>query len=439
MNGPPKDGRALRLAAAHCTHPDVDLTDGALLFYLADYANWNTYGAARPGNRNLMGFLRVTTSRAVEKRIASNIKRGLITRTEVGNGQGHASVYQLNLSSSHFPDQTPNGEWLIKPQNGKTVEETPNHTDGVSEETPKETPNHKVSNPERETNEPRTGDERTPNHKVANPEPVVRHNKYSTKEQQENNKPPTPAPRNEKSVPIAAKPRKGAGGGNSSPANAGSNQENDWEEFSKRLPQAMADSDYWRKDNERGELRKKVEDDGWEVVHIAVKDYYHNGPSSENDKYKWTSFLSNYAYWRAKVTEARLEEFRKQCYLATPEGKAEDDAKWTARGDKNKAEALDELEPMRPFTAEEERWIQEWADKIDNAPTRDDKSAAYWRCQEWYWVTKSGAASYETLASRFDWTFREPIRARKKRDEEARVLAEFIGENGHSPDESYID
>src|ERR1019366_1934249 len=43
-----------------------------------------------------------------------NIDRGLIERTELGNGRGKASVYRVCLENPYYPDQTPGGESLIE-------------------------------------------------------------------------------------------------------------------------------------------------------------------------------------------------------------------------------------------------------------------------------------------------------------------------------------
>ena len=113
MNGKPKSYRALLLAAAHCTHPDTDAADSCLLQYLAQYSAQDSGKNSHPGNHNLCQTMRLSRS-AVNSRLSKNIARGLIERTEVGDGRSKASVYRICLESSYYPDQTPSGELLIE-------------------------------------------------------------------------------------------------------------------------------------------------------------------------------------------------------------------------------------------------------------------------------------------------------------------------------------
>jgi hypothetical protein len=113
MTSKPASGRALCLAVAHCSHPDLDPTDKALLLYLAVNADHATGRNSRPGNPALCHFTTLQRS-AVNARLEKNIQRKLIERTNVGNGRSTASVYRLCIESSSFPDQTPTGEWLIE-------------------------------------------------------------------------------------------------------------------------------------------------------------------------------------------------------------------------------------------------------------------------------------------------------------------------------------
>lgn len=113
----------MRLAAFHCTHPDLDGTDKALLAYLAEYAKPDGMGAY-PGNRNIASALGLKDS-ATDKRIAKNIALGLIERTERANGRNRASAYRLCLESAYYPDETPGGERLVKKVRGHDVAEKP--------------------------------------------------------------------------------------------------------------------------------------------------------------------------------------------------------------------------------------------------------------------------------------------------------------------------
>src|ERR1700758_4247491 len=112
MNGTPKSHRAVELAAAHCTHPDINGTDKALLMYLAICSDHAKGTNSHPGNRNLTDVLCLTDS-PTDARLRKNRERGLIARTERGDGRGKASAYRLCLESPYFPDFTPGGECLV--------------------------------------------------------------------------------------------------------------------------------------------------------------------------------------------------------------------------------------------------------------------------------------------------------------------------------------
>lgn len=111
MTGRPNSFRAAILAAAHCTHPDLDGIDAALLMYLAAYADKENGANSHPGNRNIIGALKLGDT-ATDDRIRTNLDRQLIERTSRANGRGKASVYRLRFESEYFPDQAPGGEWL---------------------------------------------------------------------------------------------------------------------------------------------------------------------------------------------------------------------------------------------------------------------------------------------------------------------------------------
>jgi hypothetical protein len=113
MNGAPKHHRALQLAAFHCTHPDLDSGDSALLAYLALNADFAAGTNARPGNVNTADMMKLQP-RATIDRLNKNIGRGLIERTETGNGRSTASAYRLCLESPYYPDRTPGGEELTE-------------------------------------------------------------------------------------------------------------------------------------------------------------------------------------------------------------------------------------------------------------------------------------------------------------------------------------
>ena len=113
----------MRLAAWHCTHPDIDGIDKSLLAYLADYAKPDGT-SAYPGNRNIGDAIGLKDS-ATDKRLAKNIARGLIERTERANGRNRASAYRLCLENASYPDEAPGGERLVKKTRGQDVDEEP--------------------------------------------------------------------------------------------------------------------------------------------------------------------------------------------------------------------------------------------------------------------------------------------------------------------------
>lgn len=121
MNGTAKSLRALGLSAWHCTHPELDSADKALLSYLATYAKLDG-SSAHPGNRNIADALGLKDS-ATDVRIKKNIARGLIERTERANGRNRASCYRLCVESPFYPDQTPGGEHLTTRLDHPSTEE----------------------------------------------------------------------------------------------------------------------------------------------------------------------------------------------------------------------------------------------------------------------------------------------------------------------------
>ena len=125
MTSKPKSGRALCLSVAHCSHPDLDPTDKALLLYLAVNADYGTGGNSRPGNPSLCDATTLKRS-ALNDRLEKNIQRELIERTTVGDGRGKASAYRIRIEGSFFPDVTPTGEWLIEKVSGSSRTDSEN-------------------------------------------------------------------------------------------------------------------------------------------------------------------------------------------------------------------------------------------------------------------------------------------------------------------------
>ncbi len=129
MTSKPKSGRALCLSVAHCSHPDLDPTDKALLLYLAVNADYETGGNSRPGNPSLCDATTLKRS-ALNDRLEKNIQRELIERTTVGDGRGKASAYRIRIESSFFPEQTPTGERLIEKVSGSSRTDSENKPSG---------------------------------------------------------------------------------------------------------------------------------------------------------------------------------------------------------------------------------------------------------------------------------------------------------------------
>jgi hypothetical protein len=130
MTSRPASGRALCLAVAHCSHPDLDPTDKALLMYLAMNADYSTGRNARPGNPAMCGATTLKRS-ALNDRLEKNIHRRLIERTVVGDGRSNASTYRICVESSFYPDQSTTGEWLIEKPSGLSRTDSENKPSGL--------------------------------------------------------------------------------------------------------------------------------------------------------------------------------------------------------------------------------------------------------------------------------------------------------------------
>ena len=130
MTSKPASGRALCLAVAHCSHPDLDPTDKALLLYLAVNADHGTGRNSRPGNPALCDATTLKRS-ALNERLEKNIKRTLIERTTVGDGRSNASTFRICVESSFYPDQAPTGEWLIEKPSGLSRTDSENKPSGL--------------------------------------------------------------------------------------------------------------------------------------------------------------------------------------------------------------------------------------------------------------------------------------------------------------------
>ncbi|MBZ5512593.1 MAG: hypothetical protein LAN70_15685 [Acidobacteriia bacterium] len=183
MNGKPKSHRASILAASYCTHPDIDAADSMLFVCLAAYADYGTGSNSRPGNESIQHAMKLTNNPS-KIRITKNIERGLIERTFRANGRKQASIYRLCFESPHFPDQAPNGEWLIeKPDHGDDPDKT-----GPWKPNSGQKPDHESAETGPRTQLNRTTDQQKPDHSCGT------HNKRAIEEKQRSNSCAAPSP-----------------------------------------------------------------------------------------------------------------------------------------------------------------------------------------------------------------------------------------------------
>jgi hypothetical protein len=109
----PTTQRSALLSASHCTHPDVDAADKMLLVYFVIVGDFGTGKNAHPGNDSLLDAASISKA-TTKRRLAKLIERGLIERTERGDGRSTASVYRILWDNPYFPAQTPGGERLTE-------------------------------------------------------------------------------------------------------------------------------------------------------------------------------------------------------------------------------------------------------------------------------------------------------------------------------------
>ena len=91
------------MAAFRCSHPDLDAVDVLLLTFLIENGDYGTGKNCRPGNYELAHVARISLA-TVKRRLAALIERGLIERTERGDGRSTASIYRICWESTFYPD-----------------------------------------------------------------------------------------------------------------------------------------------------------------------------------------------------------------------------------------------------------------------------------------------------------------------------------------------
>jgi len=298
MNGKPKNQRAALSAAFHCTHPDLDGVDAALLAYLAHNATFGTGENSHPGNRNISDVLKLC-DRATDKRLKKNIDRGLIERTRRADGRKCASAYRLCWESCFYPDFTPGGEPLTdKPRTVECADSGYKPRTGEPE-----TANAKTQNRALENLKPRTGEPETANCRV----PAT----ISTPE--EHRKHTTHTPSNSHTDKIARTNPCGCVCSNL-----------------KTLNHVMAHvhtdmlASQW-KHGEKEQAQQLITVHGWESFLAVEKLYWQEQDPTvfARTLFKWTAFLTSFPGWLRKVTPAMLTEQAEERWRATPAGAAE--------------------------------------------------------------------------------------------------------------------
>jgi hypothetical protein len=298
----PKHHRALCLAAFHCTHPDIDATDKALLVYLALHSNLAGENA-HPGNINLSDALSLT-DRPTDARLKKNIERGLIERTFRADGRGKASVYRLRLDSPCYPDCTPGGEELTeKPRcldDAVSPDKPRCSDDAVSPETAlSESVNRAVETPKPRCEGAETALSRQPA------------NKYLTKTQHTHNTA-------KKSACV-----------------------NSFSQAAKYLQTDMLTSQW--KHGEKEAIEKIISEHGGEMFLAVELLYWREQDPDQFAKtlFKWTALINGFDGLVHKVTPEFLEE------LASTRWKAEHPEEWQRRHDASIARQTAEIVKRR--------------------------------------------------------------------------------------------
>ena len=178
MNGTPKSHSALIQACFYCTHPDLDGADRALLGFLASAGEYKVATNSRPGNANLEVALDMK-KRAIQRRAALLVERGLLEITERGDGRGNATVYRILITSQYFPDRAPGGnrELLIEEPRRVDDADCELKTASLEERGLAETASRGTGNRVADPSKPRRTEPETASSRE-------RHNNYSPKEQQ---------------------------------------------------------------------------------------------------------------------------------------------------------------------------------------------------------------------------------------------------------------
>jgi hypothetical protein len=258
MTNHPASLRSFLLSVLCCDHPDLDGIDRALLAMLAANANMATGVNARPGNAMLERSSGLGRS-AMQTRLAKNIERGLIERTQKGDGRGLASVYRLCIDSPYYPDQAPNGEWLIakKPSGPDRTDCTTKPSGGTAETVRPDTGNRPVEQQKPYGQIPET----------VRSGPVD--NRFSSLSQQEKNHPPNQAASEKPSGGVEA-PLKTAPMAHSDIAMddeseaVRSYEKFHWQRFMKNLPDVLQGATMQK--GQRAEIEKLVAKHGADLL-----------------------------------------------------------------------------------------------------------------------------------------------------------------------------
>lgn len=186
MKSRPKSHRALMLAVQYV---DASMVEGGLnarecliLNCLATNARSASGEGSRPGNTNLLAASKLKSSSAMRRYFPMLEGKGLIERTEVGDGRKKASVYSICWKHPAYPDKAPNDgelltEKLAESESACFDENLPN-------------PNGKLAESESETCRSEAGNLPNSGRKLAEYDSA--HNNPPAEEQQTPIQPPAP-------------------------------------------------------------------------------------------------------------------------------------------------------------------------------------------------------------------------------------------------------
>lgn len=317
MTGKPKSHNAMVQAVQYCNHPEIDDKDKHMLMCYALNSDYGLGTNARPGNRNLEGAAHLK-KRMVQYRNKRLEARGLVMCTEEAHGRGKASVYTLNLSSPYFPDQTPNGVWLIENMQSE---------DSGSEKTC----NTNTENMQPDERKHAMQDTKTCNANTENMQPKDCDTPHShQKPTQEHTHTPTPKP-----APLRD-------------AAAKSVSVDSWAQFISNIPEAMAHSQFFKTESTVKKLIRRL---GVYAMVGICRAWYpsaleHDGLFATRAT-KWQAFLDALPRYIPKAAEYDKRERERQ-WQESPEGIA---AQAVAQEKKNE-ETFAQIAWQEPTTPE---------------------------------------------------------------------------------------